>query len=126
MSLHHVGNARRDLYSDSLLLEVAGDVYVLGVEHLKRFSSRRAGRVPVDRRYEATAPGEHQDFPCGVTLQRSENGFGAVLPVDGKVYAMSVRGLVAVSRGGEDSTRIWQDVPEVQQPADQASPRVWG
>jgi len=113
--LREVGLARRDLYSDSLLLEVQGDIYVLGVEHLKRFSSRRAGRVPVQRRYEATAPGEHQDFPCGVVLQRSKNGFGAVLAVDGNVYAMPVRGLVAVSRGGEDSARIWQDVPEAQQ-----------
>jgi antitoxin (DNA-binding transcriptional repressor) of toxin-antitoxin stability system len=118
MPLKEAGQVRRDLYSDSLLLEVGKDeVYVLAVEDLQRISSRRAGHVTLSRRYEASAPGEFQDFPCAPRLQRAASGYEVVLAVDGIVYAMTITALVKVARGEEDLAKMWRDVPE--SPADQ-------
>ena len=115
MSLRGAGIVRRDIYTDSLLLETGTDIYALAMDQLKRLSSRRAGHVAMKRRYEGSSPGRYMDITCAPRLQRSGSGFGAVLVVEGNVFVMSIKDLVKVARGVEDRAEIWQDVPATSQ-----------
>ena len=120
MTLRPAGEARRDPYTDGLLLEIGDDLYVVPLHRLKALTSRRADYAPVSRRYPGT-DGRHLDVEIQYTLRRSRSGSALVLLTPDGIYIASLAAVLDVEHGLVPSAKISRIVTTAAQLDDATS-----
>ena len=116
MTLRPAGEARLDLLTDGLLLEIGDDLYVVPLHRLAALTSRRSDYAPVSRRYPGTG-GRHLDVEIQYTLRRSCSGSALVLWTPGGIYIMSLAAVLDVEHSMAPSaeiSRIEMDVAQLE------------
>ena len=106
MTFVPVGEARLDLYTDAMLLDIGPDTFVVPLARLADLTAHRRREVVVSRRYWGDAPGTFRDVELGLRLRRSQTGRSLMLIEQGRVYSMPIRAVHDVREGREESCVI--------------------
>ncbi len=72
MTFIPAGEARLDLYTDALILDIGRDTFVVPLARLADLTAHRRREVVVSRRYWGDAPGTFEDVEQGLRLRRSQ------------------------------------------------------
>ncbi len=130
MTFVPVGEARLDLYTDALILDIGPDTFVVPLTRLADLTAHRRHEVVVSRRYWGDAPGVFEDAEQGLRLRRSQTGRSLMLIEQGRVYTMPVYQVLEVKDGIREACTISMLVTDAQQLDDAHSRQtvleVWG
>jgi hypothetical protein len=94
-----IGEARLDLYTDALILDIGRDTFVVPLARLADLTAHRRREVVVSRRYWGDAPGTFRDVEQGLRLRRSQTGRSLMLIEQGRVYSIPVYLVLEVKDG---------------------------
>jgi hypothetical protein len=124
------GEARLDLFTDSLILDIGADTFVVPLVRLADLTSHRAGSIAISRRYWGDSPGKFEDVQQGVWLRRSKTGRALMLVMDERVYSIPIWAVLEVKDGIRDVCEISLLVTDARQLDDTHSRQtvleVWG
>jgi hypothetical protein len=109
------GEARLDLYTDALILDIGRDTFVVPLARLADLTAHRRREVVVSRRYWGDAPGTFRDVEQGLRLRRSQTDRSLMLTEQGRVYSMPIRAVHDVREGREESCVISMLVTDARQ-----------
>jgi hypothetical protein len=109
------GEARLDLYTDALILDIGRDTFVVPLARLADLTAHRRREVVVSRRYWGDAPGVFEDVEQGLRLRRSQTDRSLMLTEQGRVYTMPIRAVHDVREGREESCGISMLVTDARQ-----------
>ena len=115
MTFVPVGEARLDLYTDAMLLDIGRDTFVVPLARLADLTAHRRREVVVSRRYWGDAPGTFRDVEQGLRLRRSQTDRSLMLTEQGRVYTMPIRAVLEVKDGIRDVCEISQLVTDARQ-----------
>ncbi len=115
MTFIPAGEARLDLYTDAMLLDIGPDTFVVPLDRLADLTAHRRREVVVSRRYWGDAPGTFRDVEQGLRLQRSQTDRSLMLTEQGRVYTMPIRAVHDVRRGLQESCPISRLVTDARQ-----------
>ena len=115
MTFVPVGEARLDLYTDAMLLDIGPDTFVVPLARLADLTAHRRREVVVSRRYWGDAPGTFRDVEQGLRLRRSQTDRSLMLTEQGRVYTMPIRAVLEVKDGIRDVCEISQLVTDARQ-----------
>ena len=115
MTFVPVGEARLDLYTDALILDIGRDTFVVPLARLADLTAHRRREVVVSRRYWGDAPGTFRDVEQGLRLRRSQTDRSLMLTEQGRVYTMPIRAVLEVKDGIRDVCEISQLVTDARQ-----------
>ena len=115
MTFVPVGEARLDLFTDSLILDIGRDTFVVPLTRLADLTAHRRREVVVSRRYWGDAPGTFRDVELGLRLRRSQTGRSLILIEQGRVYSIPVYLVLEVKDGIRESCTISMLVTDAQQ-----------
>ena len=110
-----VGEARLDLYTDALILDIGRDTFVVPLTRLADLTAHRRREVVVSRRYWGDAPGVFEDVEQGLRLRRSQTDRSLMLTEQGRVYTMPVYQVLEVKDGIREACTISMLVTDAQQ-----------
>ena len=111
----HAGSARLDIFTDSLILDIGPDTFVVPLARLADLTAHRRREVVVSRRYWGDAPGTFRDVEQGIRLQRSQTGRSLMLIEQGRVYSIPVYLVLEVKDGIRESCTISMLVTDTRQ-----------
>jgi len=77
------GEARLDLYTDALILDIGRDTFVVPLARLADLTAHRRREVVVSRRYWGDAPGVFEDVEQALRLRRSQTDRSLMLTEQG-------------------------------------------
>jgi hypothetical protein len=77
------GEARLDLYTDAMILDIGPDTFVVPLDRLADLTAHRRREVVVSRRYWGDAPGVFEDVEQGLRLRRSQTDRSLMLTEQG-------------------------------------------
>ena len=106
MTFIPVGEARLDLYTDALILDIGPDTFVVPLARLADLTAHRRREVVVSRRYWGDAPGTFRDVEQGLRLRRSQTDRSLMLTEQGRVYTIPVYLVLEVKDGIRESCTI--------------------
>ena len=115
MTFLPAGEARLDLYTDALILDIGRDTFVVPLARLADLTAHRRREVVVSRRYWGDAPGTFRDVEQGLRLRRSQTDRSLMLTEQGRVYTMPIRAVLEVKDGIRDCCAISQLVTDARQ-----------
>ena len=115
MTFRPAGEARLDLYTDALLLDINRDTFVVPLTQLADLTAHRRREVVVSRRYWGDAPGKFRDVEQGIWLRRSQTGRSLMLIEQGCVYSIPVYLVLEVKDGIRESCTISMLVTDARQ-----------
>ena len=115
MTFVPVGEARLDLYTDALILDIGRDTFVVPLDRLADLTAHRRREVVVSRRYWGDAPGTFRDVEQGLRLRRSQTDRSLMLTEQGRVYTMPIRAVHDVREGRVESCEISLLVTDARQ-----------
>ena len=115
MTFLPAGEARLDLFTDSLILDIGADTFVVPLARLADLTAHRRREVVVSRRYWGDAPGVFEDVEQGLRLRRSQTDRSLMLTEQGRVYTMPIRAVLEVKDGIRDVCEISQLVTDARQ-----------
>lgn len=115
MTFRPAGEARLDLYTDALLLDINRDTFVVPLARLADLTAHRRREVMVSRRYWGDAPGTFRDIEQGLRLRRSQTDRSLMLTEQGRVYSMPVYRVLEVKDGIRESCMISMLMTDAQQ-----------
>jgi hypothetical protein len=110
-----IGEARLDLYTDAMLLDIGPDTFVVPLDRLADLTAHRRREVVVSRRYWGDAPGTFRDVELGIWLRRSQTGRSLMLIEQGRVYSIPVYLVLEVKDGIRESCTISMLVTDARQ-----------
>jgi len=111
----HAGSARLDIFTDSLILDIGADTFVVPLARLADLTAHRRREVVVSRRYWGDAPGTFRDVEQGLRLRRSQTDRSLMLTEQGRVYTIPVYLVLEVKDGIRESCTISMLVTDAQQ-----------
>jgi len=111
----HAGSARLDIFTDSLILDIGADTFVVPLARLADLTAHRRREVVVSRRYWGDAPGAFRDIEQGLRLRRSQTGRSLMLIEQGRVYSIPVYLVLEVKDGIRESCTISMLVTDARQ-----------
>ena len=117
----HAGSARLDIFTDSLILDIGADTFVVPLARLADLTSHRVNDITVSRRYWGDAPGKFLDVQQGVLLRRSKTGRALMLAMDERIYSIPIWAVLEVKDGIRDVCEISQLVTDARQLDDATS-----
>ena len=106
MTFIPAGEARLDLYTDALILDIGRDTFVVPLARLADLTAHRRREVVVSRRYWGDAPGTFRDVEQGLRLRRSQTDRSLMLTEQGRVYTIPVYRVLEVEDGIRESCTI--------------------
>jgi len=109
------GEARLDLYTDALILDIGRDTFVVPLARLADLTAHRRREVVVSRRYWGDAPGTFRDVEQGIRLRRSQTDRSLMLIEQGRVYSIPVYLVLEVKDGIRESCTISMLVTDARQ-----------
>ncbi len=115
MTFVPIGEARLDLYTDAMLLDIGPDTFVVPLARLADLTAHRRREVVVSRRYWGDAPGTFRDVEQGLRLRRSQTDRSLMLTEQGCVYTMPVYLVLEVKDGIRESCTISMLVTDARQ-----------
>ena len=115
MTFVPIGEARLDLYTDAMLLDIGPDTFAVPLARLADLTAHRRREVVVSRRYWGDAPGAFRDVELGIWLRRSQTGRSLMLIEQGRVYSIPVYLVLEVKDGIRESCTISMLVTDAQQ-----------
>jgi len=115
MTFIPAGEARLDLYTDAMLLDIGPDTFVVPLDRLADLTAHRRREVVVSRRYWGDAPGTFRDVEQGLRLRRSQTGRSLMLIEQGRVYSIPVYLVLEVKDGIRESCTISMLVTDARQ-----------
>lgn len=115
MTFRPAGEARLDLYTDAMLLDIGPDTFVVPLAQLADLTAHRRREVVVSRRYWGDAPGKFRDVEQGIRLRRSQTDRSLILTEQGRVYTIPVYLVLEVKDGIRESCTISMLVTDAQQ-----------
>ena len=115
MTFIPAGEARLDLYTDALVLDIGPDTFVVPLARLADLTAHRRREVVVSRRYWGDAPGTFRDVELGIWLRRSQTGRSLMLIEQGRVYSIPVYLVLEVKDGIRESCTISMLVTNARQ-----------
>ena|GEM_PF-1925792 len=115
MTFVPIGEARLDLYTDAMLLDIGPDTFVVPLARLADLTAHRRREVVVSRRYWGDTPGTFRDVEQGIRLQRSQTDRSLMLTEQGRVYTMPVYQVLEVKDGIRESCTISMLVTDARQ-----------
>lgn len=130
MPLHPVGEARLDLLTDGLLLEIASDTYVVPLQAVSDLIQQRRRGAVVSRRYCGIGR-RYLDVETGICLRRARSGRALVMIIDENIYSIPLWELQEVlhASGAREICCISRVITSARQLDDahsvQASLGVW-
>ena len=99
MTFRPAGEARLDLYTDAMLLDIGPDTFVVPLDRLADLTAHRRHEVAVSRRYWGDVPGKFRDVEQGIRLRRSKPGAALIFVERGTIYSIPVVELREVLHG---------------------------
>jgi hypothetical protein len=111
----HAGSARLDIFTDSLILDIGADTFVVPLARLADLTAHRRREVVVSRRYWGDAPGTFRDVEQGLRLRRSQTDRSLMLIEQGRVYSIPVYLVLEVKDGIRESCTISMFVTDARQ-----------
>jgi hypothetical protein len=111
----HAGSARLDIFTDSLILDIGADTFVVPLARLADLTAHRRREVVVSRRYWGDAPGTFRDVEQGLRLRRSQTDRSLMLIEQGRVYSIPVYLVLEVKDGIRESCTISMLVTDARQ-----------
>lgn len=115
MTFIPAGEARLDLYTDALILDIGPDTFVVPLDRLADLTAHRRREVVVSRRYWGDAPGTFRDVEQALRLRCSQTGRSLMLTEQGRVYSIPVYLVLEVKDGIRESCMISMLVTDAQQ-----------
>ena len=115
MTFISVGEARLDLYTEALVLDIGPDTFIVPLARLADLTAHRRREVVVSRRYWGDVPGVFEDVEQGLRLRRSQTDRSLMLTDQGRVYSMPIRAVHDVREGREESCEISLLVTDARQ-----------
>ena len=115
MTFVPIGEARLDLYTDAMLLDIGPDTFVVPLDRLADLTAHRRREVVVSRRYWGDAPGVFEDVEQGLRLRRSQTDRSLMLTEQGRVYTIPVYLVLEVKDGIRESCTISMLVTDARQ-----------
>ena len=115
MTFVPIGEARLDLYTDAMLLDIGPDTFVVPLAQLADLTAHRRHEVVVSRRYWGDVPGTFRDVEQGLRLRRSQTGRALVLTIAEGVISMPIHLIHDVRRGLRESCTISRLVTDARQ-----------
>ncbi len=115
MTFRPAGEARLDLYTDAMLLDIGPDTFVVPLDRLADLTAHRRREVVVSRRYWGDAPGTFRDVEQGIRLQRSRTDQALVLTMVEGVFTLPIYQVLEVKDGIRESCTISMLVTDAQQ-----------
>lgn len=115
MTFRPAGEARLDLYTDALILDIDPDTFVVPLDRLADLTAHRRREVVVSRRYWGDAPGTFRDVEQGLRLRRSQTNRSLMLTEQGRVYTIPVYLILEVKDGIRESCTISMLVTDARQ-----------
>jgi hypothetical protein len=115
MTFRPAGEARLDLYTDAMLLDIGPDTFVVPLARLADLTAHRRREVVVSRRYWGDAPGTFCDVEQGIRLRRSQTDRSLMMIVQGCVYSIPVYRILEVKDGIRESCTISMLVTDARQ-----------
>ncbi|MFA7121173.1 MAG: hypothetical protein WC277_06805 [Bacilli bacterium] len=113
MTPRPAGEARRDPYTDGLILEIGEDHYIVPLHRLAALTSRRERRIPVSRRYLGVG-GHYFDAEIHLSLTRSRLGHALVLWSPGAIYTIPLAELLDVVHARAQTVGISRIVTDAE------------
>ena len=104
-----------DIFTDSLILDIGADTFVVPLARLADLTAHRRREVVVSRRYWGDAPGTFRDVEQGLRLRRSQTDRSLMLTEQGRVYTIPVYLVLEVKDGIRESCTISMLVTDAQQ-----------
>ena len=111
----HAGSARLDIFTDSLILDIGRDTFVVPLDRLADLTAHRRREVVVSRRYWGDAPGVFEDVEQALRLRRSQTDRSLMLIEQGRVYSIPVYLVLEVKDGIRESCTISMLVTDARQ-----------
>lgn len=105
MTLQPAGEARLDVYTDGLVLEIGEDLYTVPLRRLAALTSKREHRAPVSRRYLGVR-GHYLDVETQLSLTRSRPGHALVLWSPDAIYTIPLAELLDVVHARAQTVEI--------------------
>ena len=115
MTFRPAGEARLDLYTDAMLLDIGPDTFVVPLDRLADLTAHRRREVVDSRRYWGDVPGTFRDIEQGLRLRRSQTDRSLMLTEQGRVYSIPVYLVLEVKDGIRESCTISMLVTDAQQ-----------
>ena len=115
MTFRPAGEARLDLYTDALILDIGRDTFVVPLARLADLTAHRLREVVVSRRYWGDAPGTFCDVELGIWLRRSQTDRSLMLIEQGRVYSIPVYLVLEVKDGIREACTISMLVTDARQ-----------
>ncbi len=115
MTFVPIGEARLDLYTDAMLLDIGPDTFVVPLDRLADLTAHRRHEVAVSRRYWGDAPGTFCDVEQGIRLRRSQTDRSLMMIVQGCVYSIPVYLILEVKDGIREACTISMLVTDARQ-----------
>ena len=115
MTFIPAGEARLDLYTDALILDIGPDAFVVPLARLADLTAHRRREVVVSRRYWGDAPGTFRDVEQGLRLRRSQTDRSLMLTEQGRVYSIPVYLILEVKDGIREACTISMLVTDARQ-----------
>ena len=115
MTFRPAGEARLDLYTDAMLLDIGPDTFVVPLARLADLTAHRRREVVISRRYWGDVPGTFRDVEQGIRLRRSQTDRSLMLTEQGRVYTMPVYPVLEVKDGIRESCTISMLVTDARQ-----------
>ena len=115
MTFRPAGEARLDLYTDAMLLDIGPDTFVVPLDRLADLTAHRRREVVVSRRYWGDAPGVFEDVEQALRLRRSQTDRSLMLTKEGRVYSIPVYLVLEVKDGIRESCTISMLVTDARQ-----------
>ena len=115
MTFRPAGEARLDLYTDAMLLDIGRDTFVVPLDRLADLTAHRRREVVVSRRYWGDVPGTFRDIEQGLRLRRSQTDRSLMLTEQGRVYSIPIYLVLEVKDGIRESCTISVLVTDAQQ-----------